>query len=273
MNIPISVVVLTKNEEVDIVDCIKSVSFSDDIHIFDSFSDDATIQMSEELGAITHQRAFDGYASQRNASLREVEYKHEWLLVLDADERVTPELTKELEELFQNGIDEATSAFMIRRKDYFMGTWLKHVQATPYYSRLIRHKDATYEREINEVVEVSGETEQLTTWFDHFPFSKGMSFWLERHNRYSTGEAEVILNNRSTDFSLIKVFTEKDLGKKRVYQKELYYRLPFRGIIMFCVMYILKRGFLDGKAGFNYSILRAIYEMMIEVKVSEAKHK
>ena len=272
MNIPISVVVLTNNEEVEIVGCIESVYFSDDVHIFDSYSDDATIQVSEKAGAITHQRAFEGFASQRNASLRDIDYKYEWLLVLDADERVTPELVGELETLFENGIDDGTSAFLIRRKDYFMGTWLKHVQATPFYARLIRHKDAKYEREINEVVEVTGNTEKLSTWFDHFPFSKGMPFWLDRHNRYSTAEAGVILNNRSTEFSLLKVFIEKDLGKRRVYQKELYYRLPFRGIIMFFVMYILKRGFLDGKAGFNYSILRAIYEIMIEVKVSEAKN-
>lgn len=273
MAIPVSVVILTKNEEVDIVGCIQSASFSDDIHVFDSYSDDKTVELAMDHGAIVDQRVFDGYASQRNASLREVVYKYDWLLVLDADERVTPELTKELEELFAKGIADSTSAFLIRRRDYFMGTWLKHVQATPYYTRLIRHKDASYEREINEVVEVTGKTEQLTTWFDHFPFSKGIAFWLERHNRYSTGEAFEILNSRSKDFSLLKVFTEKDLGKRRVYQKELYYRLPFRGVIMFNVMYLLKRGFLDGKAGFNYSVLRAVYEFMIEIKVTELRLK
>jgi len=273
VSIPLSIVILTKNEEIDLAGCIHSASFSDDIHVFDSFSDDKTVQIAGELGAIVHQKAFEGYAKQRNASLREITYEYEWLLVLDADERVTPELTKELESLFKKGVPADVDGYLIRRKDYFMKTWLKHVQATPCYTRLIRHANASYEREINEVVVVKGKVEKLETWFDHFPFSKGISFWLDRHNRYSTGEANEILVNRSPDFSLLKVFTEKDFGKRRVYQKELYYRFPLRGVIMFFMMYIVKRGFLDGKAGFNYSLLRAIYEFMIEIKVSEMRAK
>lgn len=273
MAIPISVVILTKNEENDIKACLNSVLFSDDIHVFDSFSDDKTVELAIDCGANVHQRFFDGYASQRNASLREVKYKYDWLLVLDADERITSELKKELEELFLKGIDDKISAFIIRRRDYFMGTWLKHVQATPFYTRLIRHKEAYYEREINEVVHVNGKTEKLKTWFDHFPFSKGISFWLERHNRYSSGEAAEVVKNNSKKISFFKILVEKDLGKKRVLQKELYYRLPNRGLIMFIVMFFLKRGFLDGKAGFTYSKLRAMYEDMIEIKVKELEYE
>jgi len=273
MTLPISVLILTKNEQVDIADCIKSVSFSDDIHVFDSCSEDDTVKLAEVSGAIVHQRRFDGYASQRNAALREVCYKNEWLLVLDADERATGELGKELEGLFGRGIPDNVDGYFVLRKDFFLNVWLKHVQATPYYCRIIRHKKASYEREINEVVVVEGETDYLNSSFDHFPFSKGVSFWLERHNRYSSGEALEIVNNRSKEFSLVKAFLEKDLGKRRVYQKELYYRLPLRGVIMFFAMYILKRGFLDGKSGLYYSILRAVYEFMIEVKVLELRFK
>ena len=104
----ISVLILTLNEQQDLQDCLASVSWSDDIHVFDSYSTDSTTAIPQQDGAQVHQRPFDDYASQRNAGLRDPHFKHEWLLMLDADERVTPELRRELATALQ-AVDAATT--------------------------------------------------------------------------------------------------------------------------------------------------------------------
>ena len=92
----ISVLILTRNEEKDLPGCLESVSWSDDIHVFDSFSEDRTVEIARTHGANVVQRAFDGYASQRNAALRGLPFRYEWLFMLDADERPTPALVEEM---------------------------------------------------------------------------------------------------------------------------------------------------------------------------------
>jgi hypothetical protein len=108
-------------------------------------------------------------------------------------------------------------------------------------------------------------------YLDHFPFSKGMVHWIERHNSYSGLEAQQILANRvqGGSYSLLKAFTAKNFNERRFHQKELFYRLPFRPIIKFLLLYVAKRGFLDGRAGFAYAILQSIYEYFIVLKTRE----
>jgi hypothetical protein len=108
-------------------------------------------------------------------------------------------------------------------------------------------------------------------YLDHFPFSKGVSHWIERHNSYSSLEAMQIVQNRSEQsvVSLRTAFAGKDFHERRFQQKELFYRLPFRAVLKFLLLYIGKRGFLDGRAGLTYAVLSAIYEYFIVVKVRE----
>jgi hypothetical protein len=108
-------------------------------------------------------------------------------------------------------------------------------------------------------------------YLDHFPFSKGIGHWLDRHNSYSKFEAEQIVSNRleNEGFSFIKVFTARDFHVRRIHQKELFYRLPMRPLVKFTLLYVVKMGFLDGRAGLRYSILQAIYEYFIVLKTKE----
>jgi hypothetical protein len=108
-------------------------------------------------------------------------------------------------------------------------------------------------------------------FLDHFPFSKGMRHWLDRHNSYSTLEAAQIIQNREhqTAFSLRKALSAKDFHERRFHQKELFYRLPGRPFVKWFILYVVKRGFLDGRAGFRYAVLQAMYEYMIVLKVRE----
>lgn len=275
----ISILVLTKNEERDLPGCLESVSWSDDIHVYDSLSTDRTVEIAESFDAIVTQRqysdntiAFGGNeADHRNWGLQNIPFKHPWVFCIDADERVTPELRSALVAAATTPRDNV--AFRVQRRDFFMGTWLKRVQASPYYIRLFRPEKLRYERLVNPVTIPDGPVAELQGYLDHFPFSKGITHWLDRHNSYSTFEAMQIVENRrvNTDFSLKKAFFAQDFNERRFHQKELFYRLPARPLIKFLLLYLAKGGFLDGKAGLTYSILQSIYEFMIVLKVKEAE--
>ncbi|MDQ1694317.1 MAG: hypothetical protein QOH85_1852, partial [Acidobacteriaceae bacterium] len=120
-----SVLILTQNEEQDLPGALASVCWSDDVHVFDSCSTDATVSIAEGLGAKVAQRAFDNYAAQRNAALNQTRFRHPWVLLMDADERCTPALREEIERIARHN-DPDTAAYSVRRRDYFQNTWLRH---------------------------------------------------------------------------------------------------------------------------------------------------
>lgn len=268
--IPISVLILTKNEEQDLPGCLKSVAWCNDVHVFDSYSDDRTVAIAEKAGANVTMRHFDGYASQRNAALNELNYIHEWILILDADERVPEPLVDELTKRVQHAI-EPVNGFRIRRRDYFENTWLKHSQMTPFYVRLIRKGKAHYHREINEVLQVDGTIEEVDTYFEHYPFSKGLHHWLNKHNKYSSLEAKRWIEENSglIKFSLQKALFSKDFSERRYHQKGLFYKVPGRPLIKWIYMVFWRRSFLDGYAGLTNATLQAVYEYFIVIKTRE----
>ena len=266
----ISTLILTKNEEQDLPGCLASLSWCNDIHVFDSYSADKTIEIAEKAGARITQRKFDGYSSQRNAALEELEYKYPWLFILDADERIPAQLVPVLKKHIASS-SEAVNGFRLRRKDYLGSTWLKHAQISPFYIRLVRVGKARYHREINEVLEVDGKVEEIDGFFDHYPFSKGLSHWINKHNQYSSMEAVrwVEEHKGNLKFSWIKALFSSDFSEKRYHQKGLFYKLPFRPLIKWLYIVIGRRAFLDGRAGITYASLQAIYEYFIVIKTKE----
>ena len=273
----ISVLILTKNEQQDLPGCLQSVAWSDDIHVYDSGSTDSTVGIAQRFGARVTDRtygesklAFGGdEAAHRNWGLQHIPFKHPWVFVIDADERMTPDLVSTVKAAA--ALTGAQVAFRVQRRDFFLGTWLNHVQTSPFYMRLIRPDKIRHERLINTVSIADGPVGQVTGYLDHFPFSKGMGHWVDRHNSYSLFEAQQIIENRTQggELNWIKAFTEADFHVRRFHQKELFYRLPFRPLIKFILLYFGKRGFLDGRAGFTYAVLQSIYEYFIVLKVRE----
>jgi glycosyltransferase involved in cell wall biosynthesis len=266
----ISVLVLTKNEQQDLPGCLESVSWSDDIHVYDSVSTDRTVEIARAAGASITSREFDNWAAHQNWGLRNIAFRHPWVFYIDADERVTPELRQALQEAVRDPGDKV--AFRLQRRDFFLGTWLRHVQTSPFYIRLFRPEAVRYERLVNPVTLVDGPVGEVGGYLDHYPFSKGMTHWLARHNSYSSLEAQQIQENRrkATQFSLRKAFFAPDFNERRFHQKELFYRLPGRPLLKFLLLYVGKRGFLDGRAGFTYAMLQSFYEYMIELKTRES---
>ncbi|CAN5703576.1 glycosyltransferase family 2 protein [soil metagenome] len=265
----VSVLVLTKNEEQDLPGCLESLVWSDDIHLYDSFSEDRTVEIARAAGTTVTQRKFDNWAAHQNWGLANIPFKHPWVFYIDADERMTPELIQAVQKAVAAPGD--TVAFEVQRRDFFMGRWLKHVQATPYYTRLFQPERISYERLVNPVTVVDGPKRRIEGYLDHFPFSKGVGHWIARHNAYSQFEAQQIAQNRHhrSPFSVAKAFTAKDFAERRFHQKELFYRMPARPLVKFLTLYGLKRGFLDGRAGLTYASLAAVYEYMIVVKTRE----
>ena len=269
--IPISVMILTLNEESNLPGCLSSVAWSDDIHIIDSFSTDSTLEIARSHGARIWQRSFDSFAGQQNWALQNVDWKYPWVFYLDADERCTLDLQQAMQSAIRTPGE--TVAFQIQRRDFFMGRWLKHVQASPFYLRLFRPEKMSYRRLGHVISEPDGPTSRLHGYLDHFPFSKGLDDWFNRHNFYSRQEAiqSHLDRDGAVKFSLMKALFSRDFHLRRQHQKGLFYSLPFRPFIKFAYLLILKRGFLDGRAGFTYAKLMSMYESMILVKHAECK--
>jgi glycosyltransferase involved in cell wall biosynthesis len=264
----ISVLILTFNEQQDLPGCLDSVAWCDDIHVFDSGSTDRTVAIARQRGASVRIRVFDSYAAQRNAAMQ-LPFRHAWVLVLDADERLTPALSAEMQHAVVNA-PEAVAAFRIRRRDFLWGTWLQHAQMSPFYVRLLRVGRVHYTREVNEVAEIAGDTGQLTQPFDHLAFSKGISHWVAKHNAYSTKEAELLASGDATrGASLHEALFGHDFHARRIAQKAIFYELPGRPLIKWAYLMFVRGAVLDGHAGMMYATLQSFYEYLIEIKRRE----
>ena len=274
-DIQVTAVILTLNEERNIVDCIRTLrEWCEDVVVYDSFSTDRTVELAKAEGARVFQRTFDNYANQRNAALKEVEYPGEWVLMVDADERWGKALGKRIFSAIQDPLFADASIFHFQRKDIFFGRWLKHnIGAGTWTGRLLRRADVTVERDINEEYHCTGKKVYLNgERFLHYPFNNGIAWWFHRHNRYSDMESKRLLAERSEAIAW-KTLLGKDPILRRKTLKQILYRVPLRPLWMFFALYILKLGFLDGMAGFHYSVMRSIYEYMINLKMKEIRFK
>ncbi|MEP7242656.1 MAG: glycosyltransferase family 2 protein [Gammaproteobacteria bacterium] len=263
----VSVMILTLDEETNIGACLDTLAWCDDIVVFDSLSKDRTRAIAEERGARVVTRPFDNWSAHQNWAVANIEFRHPWVLYLDADERCGADLREEV--LQRARADAPESAFRMRRKDYFMGRWLKHAQLYPsWFVRLFRPSRIRYERLVNPVAVVDGAVGQMASHIVHYPFSHGVSHWIARHNRYSDMEALEAAKARDA-LPTAASLRSSDPNERRRAMKDIFMRVPARPLVKFLYYYGWRRGFLDGRAGFTYSTLQAIYEYMIRCKELE----
>jgi glycosyltransferase involved in cell wall biosynthesis len=266
--IDISVLILTLNEEQNLPICLPSLTWCDDVVVLDSYSTDMTEQLATEAGVRFFQRRFDNYAAQRNYGLNGITYKHNWLMMVDADETIPPELITEMQKMVEYG-DVDTTIYRMRRKDYFLGKWIKRSSGYPTWTgRLLKIGKVRIEREINEEYVTDGKVAFLKEHFHHYSFNKGFSHWFEKHNRYSTMEAELLVQKSLSKPNLNELLSKDPVLRRRAV-KSIVYHLPGRPLLMFIALYFFRGGFLDGRAGFTFCTLRSIYEYMINLKVKE----
>jgi glycosyltransferase involved in cell wall biosynthesis len=267
----ISVVILSLNEEANLPGALESLrGLCDDVVVFDSHSTDRTTEIAVAAHARVVTRTFDNYAAQRNAAINDVKYKHPWLFMLDADERVDPALWQEMTALVCSAPANLAIARM-RRKDYFMGRWLRRSSGYPtWFGRLMKIGRVKVEREINEEYVADGDIVFLSGHLIHYPFNRGIAHWIDRHNRYSTAEAKTLLCELKNNWSPAELFASDPPSRRRA-MKQLAYRLPMRPLLAFCYLYIARLGFLDGLAGYRFCRMRAMYEYMIDLKFAELR--
>jgi glycosyltransferase involved in cell wall biosynthesis len=268
----ISLLVLTFDEEVNLAGCLDSVAWCDDVVVLDSFSTDRTVEIAEARGARVVKRAFDDYARQRNFGLHEVSYKHRWVLMLDADERVPAELHREMLEVTATAAD-GVALFRMRRKDYLFGRWIRGSSGYPtWFGRLARPDRVRVERAYNEEFHADGDVRLLKSHLHHLPFNKGFAAWFAKHDRYSSMEAQIRVAGSDRPEPFASLFAPDVAGRRRA-QKRVIAALPGRPLWMFLALYFMRGGFLEGRAGFTYSVLRAWYEYMIDCKALELRRR
>lgn len=271
----ISILILTLNEELNLPTCLESVKWCNDIVVFDSFSTDKTVEIARAAGTRVVQRPFDNYGNQREAARSEVNYKYPWVLALDADEVPDPELIDEMVKISAMPVSPV-NAYRMRRKDFFMGQWIKHSTLYPsWFIRFYKPDCIRYEpRTVHEYPTVSGKVGELQGHLMHQSFNKGIIDWMRKHVRYA--ELEALENLQHTRSGLIDwkgLSAIQDPVRHRRTLKSISYRLPFRPTLRFLYMYIFRLGILDGFAGFTYCRLLAIYEYLIVLRLNELKRR
>ena len=270
---PVSVFIQTLNEEDNLPRCLESVSWSDDIVVLDSYSTDRTEEIARSAGARFYQRKYDGRANNQNWAVENIDFKYPWVWYVDADEVTLPELAHEIRQVTSDTLRPEV-AYFVRRKNIFMGKWLKHGgQYNVWIARLWRPDKIRWERAANPVAVIDGPVGHLENDFVHYLFSKGFHGWFDRHNKSSTREAREnikSINNGDIDWQGL---VSRDPRRRRDALKRFSYHLPARPLALFVYMYFLKAGFLDGKAGFTIAVLKSMYEYEICLKIKELHRK
>ena len=279
--IPVSVLIPAKNEESNLPACLESVSRADEIFVVDSQSSDRSVEIVENFGAKVVQFHFNGsWPKKKNWSLDNLPFRNEWVLIVDCDERITPELWEEIAQSIQN---PEYQGYYLNRKVFFLGKWIRYGGKYPDWNlRLFKHKQGRYENlntedvpntgdnEVHEHVVLQGKVGYLKEDMLHIDF-RDIYHWLARHNRYSNWEARVYYNllNDAEDKGSIGANLFGDSVQRKRFLKKIWVRLPFKPALRFILFYFIRLGFLDGKAGYIYARLLSQYEYQIGVKLYE----
>jgi glycosyltransferase involved in cell wall biosynthesis len=266
------VLIPTRNEERLLPACLASVAWADQVVVFDSLSTDATLDIARAAGATVVQREFDSFAAHKNWALDNIGFHHRWVLLLDADERVTDSLANEIRAVVAAG--DGPAGYYIGRKLVFCGRWIRHGGVWPDYNmRLVQRGRAQYEdRLVHEHMILTGPAGYLKNPLLHDD-DKGLERYMERHNHYTSLEAVEVLRDA---LGLSGRRLGGDLGvrgpqRRRALKTFAHRHLPCRALFYFLYMYVLKAGFLDGRIGLRYCLVKTFFEYLVDLKVRELR--
>ena len=267
--VPVSFLIPVKNEEANLPRCLASIAWADEIWVVDSQSTDATAEIATAAGAKVVQFHFNGrWPKKRNWALETLAFKHDWVFIIDADETLPPEAEEEIRGIVTGSGDCA--AYWVNRRFMFLGRWLNHAYYPNWVLRFFKHRLARYERitdapmnstdnEVHEPMVVEGPTGRLRSEMAHYAFPTIESF-VDRHNLYSNWEAHVALSPAPA----------RDFGwRQRL--KRWSRKLPCRPLLRFLFVYVWQRGFLDGREGYYFARLHAMYEFLSVAKTYELR--
>ena len=279
--VAVSVLIPAKNEELNLPACLESVARADEVFVVDSQSEDRSCEIVESYGRNVVQFYFNGrWPKKKNWSLENLSFRNEWVLIVDCDERIPPELWDEIASVIQNS---NINGYYLNRKVFFLGKWIRYGGKYPDWNlRLFRHQKGRYENlktedipntgdnEVHEHVILEGQVGYLKQDMLHIDF-RDIYHWLERHNRYSNWEARVYYNllNGEQSSGTIEANLFGDPVQRKRFLKTIWVQLPLKPALRFILFYWLRLGFLDGRAGYIYARLLSQYEYQIGVKLYE----
>jgi len=264
-----SAVILTFNEEKALPGCLTSLASCDDIVVLDSGSTDGTADLARGAGARVFTHPFVSFAAQRNYAQREIGFRNPWVLHIDADERLTPELDAEFRRVVgRRDLD----GFRIAPKMIFEGRWIRHCTDYPaFQARFVRAPEFEFVQVGHGQREAPGmRLGNLKEGYLHEISIYGEAAWLEKHRKYARAEALEMLD-RKNDASWSHLFSSDPLARRRAI-KRLSFALPFRPMARFVYQYCLRLGFLDGRTGLRYCLLLARYEGFIEDEIDRLRN-
>lgn len=238
----LSAVVIVKDEERNIRQCLESLAFCDEIVVVDSGSGDRTAAIARSMGAKVHVRPFDDYATQKNFGISQA--LGAWIFSVDADERVSPGLAAEIREILK---DSVLDGYTVRRENRLFGRWMRHgANAGDRPLRLARRKIAVFEGLVHERIALPAAAAGRLNGILRHESTGSMGEYMAKLNRYTTLEARALAGRGAA-------FEEKKAAR--------------RPLLVFLYRYFWQKGFLDGIEGFLFSVLSAYYEF-----VRRAKH-
>lgn len=270
---PISVVILTKDEEQNLPVTLESLKALDAaVYIVDSGSSDRTVEIAQAAGCTVVVHEFTTHARQLNWALESLPIATDWVLRLDADERLTPELAAELNAKLPVMPADVTG-LMAKRRVYFWERWIKHGGYYPtWLLRIWRHGAAVCEdRDMDEHMLIRhGRIEQLEHDFID-ENRKGIGFFIDKHNRYADKEVAAL---RAAGGEADAVRAGDAVARKRFLKDRLYGRSPrfVRALLYWAFRYFIQLGFLDGKPGFVFHFLQGFwYRVLVDAKLTESE--
>ena len=277
--VPVSVIVPIRNEAANLPRCLSSVAWADEVFVVDSRSTDGSVDVAQAHGAKVVQFDFKGtWPKKKNWALENLPFRNTWVFILDADEVLPGEAREEFARAIANAGDVA--GYWINRRFMFMGRWLRHAYYPNWNLRLFRHSLGRYEKltesdtqsgdnEVHEHVIVQGPTGRLRCEMDHYAFPS-VEVFVEKHNRYSNWEARVSADRRLSGSAAA---LRSGPVERRRKLKLLSQHLPCRPLLRFLYVYVWQMGFLDGREGYYFARLHAMYEFLSVAKTYELTRK
>jgi glycosyltransferase involved in cell wall biosynthesis len=275
----LSIILLTKDEETNLSVSLASLKNLDaTIFVVDSGSSDQTVAIAKQAGCQVFEHPFENQAKQLNWALENLPIATPWIMRLDADERLTPELVEELKQVLSQTPNDITG-YQVKRRVFFMGRWIRHGGYYPtWLLRIWRTSIGTCEQRYMDEHIVLSKGRIANLQHDIIDENhKGLSFWIDKHNHYADREVKDLMDTRSdVSTDLLKGGQFSQASRRRWVKTNLYGRSPLflRALLYFLMRYTIGLGFLDGVEGFIFHFLQGFwYRFLVDAKIYELNLK